>query len=105
MVKNTLMVVTNISIEEEPRLNLDELCSVCRVTPEFIRDLVEYGILEDVLLQRNDFGSEHLRRVRIVMHLQKDLEVNLPGAALVLDLMDEIEEIRKQLEVFQKTTF
>jgi len=103
MAKNKLVVVTNILIEEEPRLSLEELCSVCQVTPEFIQDLIEYGIFEETLLTRNDFGAQHLRRVKTVLHLQKDLEVNLPGAALVLDLMDELEELRKQLEVFQKS--
>ena len=99
MSKNTMIVVTEVLIDEQPKLNLDELCAACQVTPEFIDDLIDYGILE---LESTEFNAEHLRRVRTVVRLQHDLEVNLPGAAVILDLMDELDDMRKQLEVVEK---
>jgi chaperone modulatory protein CbpM len=35
-----------------------------------------------------------VRRVRLVVRLQRDLGVNLAGAALVLELMSELELLR-----------
>lgn len=98
MKKNNLTVVTEILVEERPQLSLEELCQAAGIDANFIQDLIEYGILDEA----DEFDAEQLRRVRTILHLQRDLEVNLPGAALVLDLMDQMEEMRSQLEVFER---
>jgi chaperone modulatory protein CbpM len=38
-----------------------------------------------------------VRRVRTVVRLQRDLGVNLPGAALALELLERIEELQRRL--------
>ncbi len=48
---------------------------------------------------RMRFAASTLRRARRVMRLQRDLGVNLSGAALALELMDEIDALRAQLRV------
>ena len=40
------------------------------------------------------FSGTELRRVRTAHHLAHDLEINPPGIALVLELLDEIEALR-----------
>ena len=40
------------------------------------------------------FHAVSLRRVRITRNLQEELGVNMPGAALALDLLDELERLR-----------
>lgn len=99
MSKKTIMVVTEIMIEQQPRLTFEELCVACQVNAEFIEDLIDFGILE---LDGGEFTADHLRRVRAVQRLQNDLEVNLAGAAVILDLIDEVEELRQRLEIYEK---
>jgi len=101
MTKNTLVVV---SIEEYPELTLEEICRACHVPADFIQDIVDFGIIEPrgTSVETWRFDAEHLRRVRTVVHLHHDLEVNLAGAALVLDLLDELQRMRARLEVFEK---
>lgn len=81
---------------------MEELCRACRVRQEWILELVEEGILEP---QREyddwRFAGPSLRRVRTVWRLQRDLGVNLAGAALVLDLMEEIDTLRARLGRFE----
>ena len=36
-----------------------------------------------------------MTRIQRVIRLQHDFEVNLPGAALALDLLEEIERLRR----------
>jgi len=43
------------------------------------------------------FSGAALRRARLAMNLARDLEVNPPGVALALDLIDEIEALRAKL--------
>ena len=84
-------------LDEGSEYGLGELCRICGVTAETVIDMVAEGILEpsgdDPAQWR--FRGTSVVRIRIVLHLQRDLRVNLPGAALALDLMEELEELRR----------
>lgn len=84
-------------------LTLDELCRTCRVQREWVLELVSEGILEPQGRDRNGwyFDGTSLQRVQKVQRLQQDLGVNLAGAALVLDLMEEIRVLRARLRLFE----
>jgi chaperone modulatory protein CbpM len=91
-------------VEEETLITLDELCRNCTLESEEIVTLVREGVLDpaDDLLDwthagRWRFHISSVRRVRTVVRLQRDLGVNLPGAALALELLDRIEELQRQL--------
>lgn len=88
--------LAGLLLDEECTLTLGELCRACMVSAEWIVELVDEGILEpagqDIAHWR--FSGPSLQRALIVMRLQRDLAINLAGAALVLDLMEEIETLR-----------
>jgi chaperone modulatory protein CbpM len=90
-------------VEEETLITLDELCRHCTIETEEVVTLVREGILDpaDDLLdwQRAGHWQFHIssvRRVRTVVRLQRDLGVNLPGAALAIELLDRIEELQRR---------
>lgn len=87
-------------LEEELYLTLAELCRVCDVSAESIVSLVEEGVLEPAGedMRQWRFSGESVTRVRVVARLQQDLGVNLSGAALALELMEEIRLLRARLE-------
>ncbi len=97
-------ILTGLLLDEEVSLTLGELCRVCTVQAEWIIELVDEGILEpsgpDAAHWR--FSGPSLQRVRRVRRLQQDLGINLAGAALVLDLLDEIETLRARLQVLER---
>jgi chaperone modulatory protein CbpM len=86
-------------IDEQTIFTLSELCRSCAVEAEFVEAMVEQGILEPVGRRGRHwcFPSNSLRRTRITLHLQRDLGVNLAGAALALDLLERIEELDARL--------
>jgi len=96
-------ILTGLLLDEECSLTLVELGRACMVHAEWIVELVDEGILEprgrDTAHWR--FSGPSLLRARTVMRLQKDLGINIAGAALVLDLMDEIEGLRAHLHVLE----
>jgi chaperone modulatory protein CbpM len=104
---NKHIVVSALNIETNLELSLEELCVACKVTPEFIQELVEYGILDlsNTSLAVHRFNPLHLRRVRTVAHLKTDLDVNLPGAALVIELMEKMDDMRTKIEMYEKYLF
>ena len=84
---------------EEMNLTLGDLCRVCGVHAEWIAALVEEGVLEPRGrgMAHWRFTGGSVRRVQVVMRLQHDLQINLSGAALALDLMDEVRALRARL--------
>jgi chaperone modulatory protein CbpM len=91
-------------IEEETLITLEELCRNCTVEVEEVMTLVQEGILDpagdSTDGQENGHWRFHissLRRVRTVRRLQRDLGVNLPGAALALELLERIAELERSV--------
>ena len=93
--------------DENNKFTLRELCDMCRVHAQFIEDLIEEGILSPQGSQPQEyrFTAIEIKRIQISIRLQDDLRINLPGTALVLDLLEEIEELKRsksQLEQLHK---
>ncbi len=90
-------------LDEETLCSLAELCRLCGVTAEHIHDMIDEGLIiprgTSPLSWR--FSLCEIRRVQTALRLQRDLRVNLPGCALVLDLLDEIDELRRRLRLHE----
>ena len=87
-------------VEEDVHLTLVELCQACSAEKEHVLTWVFEGVLEPVGESPQDwrFTGESLRRARLARRLANDLEINPPGVALALDLLDEIATLRAQLQ-------
>ena len=92
-------ILNGIILEDATRLTLRELCDACAVNAEFIAELVDEGVLEPAGIEKSHwcFTGFSLHRVRTAKHLQRDLRVNLAGVALALELLDEVRQLREQL--------
>lgn len=92
-------VLNGMLLDEECELSLVELSRACAMHAEWIMDLVAEGILEprEREAARWTFTAPSLQRALTVLHLQRDLGVNLAGAALALELLEEIETLRSRL--------
>lgn len=95
--RNSEVILTGEVLDESDLVSLADLCRSCTVETTTITTLVAEGILdptgEDIDHWRFTIGS--LRRVKTVIHLQRDLGVNLAGAALALELLDRIAEMER----------
>ena len=82
-------------IGDDRTFTLLELCRACAVDAEFVEAVIDQGILEPVKSagHHSCFAANSLRRMRITVHLQQDLGVNLAGAALALDLLERIHSL------------
>jgi len=86
-------------VEEDMELSLADLCRACQMPAERVFELVEEGVIEPLGREpaRWRFRAVSVQRVRCVRRLEQDLGVNVAGAALVLDLLDELEQLRARL--------
>jgi chaperone modulatory protein CbpM len=86
-------------VEEEIHLTLQELCRACRASEEYVTTWVFEGVLEPIGEAPDwRFTGQSLRRARLALWLTRDLEVNPPGVALALDLLDEIAALQARLQ-------
>jgi chaperone modulatory protein CbpM len=87
-----VQVLRGTVLDEEDGFTLNQLCRICRLDTEVIITMVEEGVLdpegEDPATWR--FPGTSVTHVRIVVRLQRDLGVNLEGAAVVLHLLDRL---------------
>ena len=92
-------VLTGDLIGEEIRFTLDEMCRQCMLEAAAMISLVEEGIVEPQgeRVEEWRFGPGSLRRVRTAVRLQRDLGVNLAGAALAIELLERIAELERRL--------
>jgi chaperone modulatory protein CbpM len=94
--------VSSEIIETGTICSLEELCHACNVDAKWIAELVEHGVIEPVSSAGSDwqFASVSVVRVAKAKRLERDLSLNPPAVALVLDLLQEIDELRSRLKTF-----
>ncbi|WP_110655985.1 chaperone modulator CbpM [Salinicola halimionae] len=87
------------NLDETPVLTLGELCQTCTVHAEWVIELIDEGVIVPSGRRREQwrFYGASLHRVRVVQRLQRDLGVNLAGAALALELIDEVARLRQRV--------
>ena len=95
------MYLQGVILNEDTRCTLADLCRLCGVPAAVIHEMVEEGLLTPEGLSPGDwrFTCVAIKRVQTAVRLQHDLRVNLPGCALALDLLEELEELRRLLRV------
>ena len=86
--------------EESAVLTVKDLSRMCAVEERHIVEFVEEGVLSVVEINTSEwhFPGSALRRARLALRLEHDLELNLAGVALALELMDELESLRRELK-------
>lgn len=105
MTKNKIMIVA--SYAERPVLTLEEFCEVCHLTSDVLYDFVAYDIIQPQGAYEEEwlFDLEQLKRVQRALRLQHDLEMNLASVAVVLELLDEVDKLRRQVALYEKHYF
>lgn len=91
--------VSGLVLEEQTGLTLADLCRACTTQGDVIIALVDEGVLTPIgpTPEYWRFTGVHMHRAGVALRLQRDLGINLAGAALALHLMDEMEALRAQL--------
>ena len=85
--------------DETTEITIVELCEVCSIETKLVDEMIDEGVLEltSGRSEKRRFPYSSVRRTRTAIHLQRDLGLNLAGAALALELLDRIENLRAQL--------
>jgi chaperone modulatory protein CbpM len=101
---NTPHPTTEI-VDDGAPLRFVEVLAYTRIERTYLVEMVEAGIVSpktapsDARVEEWQFTRGDLRRIRTAYRLISDLQVNLSGAALILDLIEEREALLKRLRL------
>ena len=87
-------------LDDDDWLRIDEICSRLRVEQQWIVEMVELGALDPrggLEPSGWAFPRRQLPRALALTRLVTDLGVNLAGAAIILDLVEERRRLLSQL--------
>jgi chaperone modulatory protein CbpM len=91
--------LTGTIFDHSAILTIKDLSRMCNVEERHIVEFVEEGVLNVVEVRSEwHFTGDALRRARLAVRLERDLELNLAGVALALDLIEELQQLRRELE-------
>lgn len=99
--RNSVLTV-EVMDSDGSTFTLHEVCERGECHAEFVIKLVSYGIIAPVEPAREarqwlfDVGA--LARLHKARRLQRDLKMNLPGLAMSLELLDEVQDMRREVE-------
>jgi chaperone modulatory protein CbpM len=91
--------LTGTIFDQSAILSIKDLSRMCNVDERHIVEFVEEGVLTVVEVRSEwHFTGDALRRARLAVRLERDLELNLAGVALALDLIEELQRLRRELD-------
>lgn len=90
-------------LDEQVYFSVTEVCQICGSRREWVTELVEHGVLKPIGESRRqwEFSGSNLHTALRARRLQQDLGLNLPGVALVLDLLEEVETLRTRVRMLE----
>ena len=88
-------------LHDEVRWGLSEFAVYCRIERGELVEMIEMGVLEPLGAdpEKWSFAARDLQRVRTARRLARDLQINLAGIAVILDLLEEREQMLARLRV------
>ncbi len=76
-------------------MSLDELISACGQERQWVIALIEESIIEYDVPESEQFSGYQLTTVRRASRLSRDFEASVPAIGLIIELLDELEQLRQ----------
>lgn len=91
--------IAGLVLDETGELTLAEISRACHIHAEFVLTLVEEGILQPRGRRPADwrFPAAALARARLALRLQQDLDLNLAGCALAIELLEQLRQANQRI--------
>jgi chaperone modulatory protein CbpM len=98
MTERSANLLSGQVVDETTEITIVELCRSCAVDAELVEAMIDEGIIEPTRKRGAEwcFAISTVRRTRVVARLQRDLGVNLAGAALAVELLEQLERLRRR---------
>ena len=91
--------VTIFLSDDQAVLTVEDLSRATGLHPDQIEAFVRFGLVEPASSGgREMFAVAAIDRLRTIVRLRRDLGVNLPGVAAILEMQERITDLRREIE-------
>ena len=97
---NNLAQIVDVS-EDEQLYTFEYAAQVTEISPTTVQVYIELGVIEPM---GDRLHSREVARIAQIQRLRRDLGLNLVGAAMVLDMAQELAQLRAQVEIYRSQT-
>lgn len=77
-------------------LRVDDICQRLAADPDDVLALIDHEIIEPTGARGEQFSEEALPVAARALRLHQDLEMDWNGVAMALDLLDELQALRRE---------
>ena len=85
-----------VSPQQGPEwVDIDKL----EIHPFLLEALAELGFIE---IKDKKLRQKQVSRINKIQRLRQSLGVNLPGACIIIDLLDRMEELENEIELLRR---
>ena len=102
MSKNGIIIKDD---SQDTYVSVQEICVLCHLSENELRIYIEQAIVEpenSMTDQEVKFTLQQMQRLQKALRLERDLQVNHEGSAIILTLLEELEELRTRLQIFER---
>jgi len=91
-------------LDEQDWIGATEVCRLCRIELTAVVELADLGIVSPRGYEPEQwqFAATELPRLRTVGRLMRDLGVNVSGAALAVELLEEQHHLERRLRRLER---
>ena len=88
-----------VLLDDTAMFGIREVCQVCGVHAERVVEVVEHGLVEVPGTGPHEwrFSSSSVFRIRRAINLCDDLGMNLAGASLAVELLEELDRLQSEV--------
>ncbi|AFZ26205.1 hypothetical protein Cylst_4098 [Cylindrospermum stagnale PCC 7417] len=88
---------TVVSQEGDPLYSFEYAAMVTKTSTTLVESCVQLGLIEPIGVMLH---QQQIERLAQIQRLRQDLGLNLVGAAMVLDMAQEIAQLRAQIQMY-----
>ncbi len=86
-------------VDEQHSFDLKHFAEACGQSPEWVLQLLEYDILPNRPDNRiHQFFGDDVSRARRAYRLQRDFDASFTAVAMMLDLIEEVQKLRREVK-------
>ncbi len=97
-------IVAGVLMDENTTVSFVEICQKCNISEEILGDMIEHGLFGggSIHISSKHVDSRSFGRIQSACRLQQDLGINVPGVILVLELLDELQQLRNEINILNR---
>ncbi len=101
---STQTIITGVLLDDAVSYSYLEVCEHYGISEQTLLEMLQCGLFSTHItpIHQLQFDHKMLGRIAAACRLQNDLDINMPGVVLALELLDELATVREELHILRR---